>query len=121
MRRNAYSLLTLASILNSYDLNKIVIGNQEFLVLSQPLKIFLKLYGASIHLMELISLRTELYTWEHISARQINVVFDLLTNFIPIQLGFRPLYIYNLMYLEYANSYRTYRHLFNLPVNGQRT
>ncbi len=38
-----------------------------------------------------------------------------------MRLGFRPLYIYNLIYLEYANSYRTYRHLFNLPVNGQRT
>lgn len=31
------------------------------------------------------------------------------------------LYLYNLLLIDYTNSYYTFRHLFNLPVNGQRT
>jgi len=108
-------------MLSSYNLNKIVIGDQEFLIMSHPINIFSKLYGASKNLVNLISLRNELFTFQKLEPLQIQYTFNLLTNFIPIKLGFRPLYIINIMYIEYANSYHTYRHLFNLPVNGQRT
>jgi hypothetical protein len=90
-------------------------------VLSQPIRTFLRLYGSAIHLVDMLSRRLEIYDFQTIENRQVYTVFDTLALFIPIRLGFRPLYVYNLIYLEYANSYRTYRHLFNLPVNGQRT
>lgn len=81
----------------------------------------MRLYGAAGHLVWLLSRRLELYDHQSIENRQVYTVFDTLAAYIPMRLGFRPLYVYNLIYLEYANSYRTYRHLFNLPVNGQRT
>lgn len=102
-------------------MTKIVINEQEFLVLSEPIKIFSKLYGANVFLYELISKRFEIYNNSKISPSNVQFLFDFLTTFIPMKYGFRNIYIYNLLYLEYANSYRTYRHLFNLPVNGQRT
>ena len=102
-------------------MNKVVIADQEFLILSQPIKTFIKLYGSASHLVNLVSMRVELFKWQSVEFKQISVVFDLITQFVPVQIGFKPLYIYNIIYIEYANSYRTYRHLFNLPVNGQRT
>lgn len=102
-------------------MNKIVIAEQEFLVLSQPVRTFMRLYGAASHLVWLLGRRLEIYDFQTVENRQVYTVFDTLAAYIPMRLGFRPLYVYNLIYLEYANSYRTYRHLFNLPVNGQRT
>lgn len=90
-------------------------------MLSQPIKTFIRLYGAGQHLVRIISLRLELFNYQIVSPRQVYTLFDSLAQYIPLKLGFRPIYIFNLLYLEYANSYRTYRHLFNLPVNGQRT
>lgn len=91
------------------------------MILNQPIKTFFRLYGATSLLVRLISQRVEIFRWQNVEPRFITTVFDLLTQFIPMQIGFRPLYIRNLIYLEYSNSYRTYRHMFNLPVNGQRT
>lgn len=89
--------------------------------MSQPISTFIKLYGAASHLVKLVMLRLEIFDFQSVGNNQMNALFDFLTQYIPMRLGFRPLYTYNLIYLEYANSYRTYRHLFNLPVNGQRT
>lgn len=89
--------------------------------MTEPLKIFSKLYGANLHLVKLLSLRTEIFNFNSIAPEDMQDFFDILTNYIPIKIGFRPLYIIDLMRLEYNNSYRTYRHLFNLPVNGQKT
>lgn len=102
-------------------MNKIVIADQEFLVVSKPINTFLKLYGANYNLLRLILLRMEMYTFQTISLQQLNILFEFLREIIPLRIGFKPLYTYHIIYLEYTNSYRTYRHLFNLPVNGQRT
>lgn len=90
-------------------------------MLSQPIRTFVRLYGASNYVSQLVSKRTERFMWQTTEPRQLAIIFELLAQYIPMQIGFKPLYIANLMYLEYANSYKTYRHLFNLPVNGQRT
>ena len=62
-----------------------------------------------------------MYKKGFLPGHQVSRLAGVLTDFIPLKLGFGPLYTYNLLYLEYSNSYKTYRHLFNLPVNGQRT
>lgn len=90
-------------------------------MLSQPIRTFVRLYGASNYVSQLVSKRTERFMWQTTEPRQLAIIFELLAQYIPMQIGFKPLYIANLIYLEYANSYKTYRHLFNLPVNGQRT
>lgn len=102
-------------------MTKIVINDQEFLVISEPIKIFKKLYGADYHIIDLISKRFEKYKKSSIEVTEVQNLFNFLTSYIPMKYGFKQIYIYNILYLEYANSYRTYRHLFNLPVNGQRT
>lgn len=102
-------------------MNKINIGGQEFLLINQSVKNFIKLYGASLNLSLFLSKRFEIFLFTTFESTQLNLLVNVLSEIIPLRLGFRPLYIYNLLYLEYANSYRTYRHLFNLPVNGQRT
>lgn len=102
-------------------MNKVIIADQEFLITTQPLTIFIKLYGTSQFLIKLISQRFELYLYQSLDLKKLNLLFNFLSEFIPLKLGFKPLYTYNLIYLEYANTYKTYRHLFNLPVNGQRT
>ena len=48
-------------------------------------------------------------------------MFFLLKDVLTLDLKFDRLYLYNLILLDYSNSYKTFRHLFNLPVNGQRT
>jgi hypothetical protein len=102
-------------------LNKVVIGDQEFLLANQPFRQFSQVYGASNFLTRLLSLRFESFDDKQVPVHATGRLPVILAEFIPLRLGFRPLYVYNLIYLEYANSYKTYRHLFNLPVNGQRT
>lgn len=105
----------------SNTLTKIIIANQEFLVLDNPLKGLRKIFGANFFLIKLLTQRFEMYSSCIIAPYQINDLFLQISHFIPMRIGIEALYTYNLIFLEYANSYRTYRHLFNLPVNGQRT
>lgn len=102
-------------------MTKIIIGGQEFALNTCCASSFLKIYGVATDLVKLLSNRLELFQNETIGLSRADALVNILAEFIPLKLGFRPLYIYNLIYLEYANSYRTYRHIFNLPVNGQRT
>lgn len=70
---------------------------------------------------ELVSRRFERFSFQFILERQIIFLFAYVLEFIPIPLSFNQLYLYNLLLIDYTNSYKTFRHLFNLPVNGQRT
>jgi hypothetical protein len=68
-----------------------------------------------------MSQRFETYKTDPLTPLNIAFFFEQLCAFIPAPASFRFLYAYNVTWLEYVNSYRTYRHLFNLPANGQRT
>jgi hypothetical protein len=102
-------------------LNKIIIGDQEFFILEKPLKQLTNVYGASQYLSKLMEHRFELFSKDLLPNILFSVFVDQLSKLFPLQLGFKPLYLYYLYYLEYACTYRTYRHLYNLPVHGQRT
>ena len=102
-------------------MTKLIIADKEFLVLDKPLISLRKIFGANLHLIKLLSERFEMFYYDNVSPLQLNYVFNQISCFIPLRMGLEALYTYNLIFLEYANSYRTYRHLFNLPVNGQRT
>ena len=69
----------------------------------------------------MVSRRFERFSFQFILERQIIFLFAYVLEFIPIPLSFNQLYLYNLLLIDYTNSYKTFRHLFNLPVNGQRT
>lgn len=105
----------------NYNLTKIVIANQELLLLEQPIKIIERLYGVSSLLTNRMSQRFETYKKDPLTPLTIAFFFEQLCAFVPAPASFRFLYAYNVTWLEYVNSYRTYRHLFNLPANGQRT
>ena len=62
-----------------------------------------------------------MYKQSNLQNNNIHFFFEQLCEFLPAPYSFKYLYAYNITYLEYINSYQTYRHLFNLPVNGQRT
>ena len=68
-----------------------------------------------------MSKRFENYPFETLTVDNIEFFFEQLCDFVPAPYSYRFLYAYNITRHEYENSYRTYRHLFNLPVNGQRT
>ena len=102
-------------------MTKIFINKQEYDLLENPIKIFTKLYGANLHLLKLISLRFESFFSKIFSEKKIELLFIFLKEFISESCDFSKLYLYNIILLDYTNSYHTFRHLFNLPVNGQRT
>ncbi len=81
----------------------------------------MKLYGIKVHFMRLLLLRFETYKNLYIPYHQIIFVFLFVNQFIPIPLDISMLCLYNLLLIDYTNTYYTFRHLFNLPVNGQRT
>lgn len=102
-------------------MTKIIIAGHELLLLEQPIKIIERLYGVSKLLTSRMSQRFEIYPFNSLTNNLIQFFFEQLCVFIPAPFSFRFLYAYNVTWLEYINSYRTYRHLFNLPANGQRT
>ena len=102
-------------------MTKIVIAGFEFLLLEQPISSLAALYGVSNRLVTLMSKRFEMYKQSNLQNNNIHFFFEQLCEFLPAPYSFKYLYAYNITYLEYINSYQTYRHLFNLPVNGQRT
>jgi len=79
------------------------------------------LYGIKQNFLKLLLLRFETYKHFFIPEYQILYVFHFVRQFIPAPLDCQMLYLYNLLLIDYTNSYYTFRHLFNLPVNGQRT
>ena len=90
-------------------------------MLENPLISLRNVFGANLFLVKLLSQRFEMYFYSIIIPQQINNLFIQISHYIPMRMGFEALYTYNLIFLEHANNYKTYRHLFNLPVNGQRT
>lgn len=62
-----------------------------------------------------------MYEHDSLTPSNISLFFEQLCAFVPAPVSFRFLYAYNVTWVEYINSYRTYRHLFNLPAHGQRT
>jgi hypothetical protein len=108
-------------ILVFYNLNKIIINNIEFCLLENPLKIFTTAFGVKNIFLNLILKRFESFNYFFINKKKIIFLFLFLTKYIPSHVNFSNLYLYNLLLIDYSNSYHTFRHLFNLPVNGQRT
>lgn len=102
-------------------MNKIIIGDHEIFLLEKPLKQLTKVYGLSIHLVTLLELRFELFSHTILPLTKIAIFIEQINKVFPVNLGFKPLYLYYLYFLEYACNYKTYRHLYNLPVRGQRT
>ena len=90
-------------------------------MLEHPIKIFAKVYGLSNILLKLIYQRFECFSSKIFLENEIEKMFFLLKDVLTLDLKFDRLYLYNLILLDYSNSYKTFRHLFNLPVNGQRT
>lgn len=102
-------------------MNKIFINNIEFCLLENPLKVFINTFGIKNLLLSLLLKRFESFKYFFINQKKIIYVFLFLTKFIPSHVNFSKLYLYNLLLIDLSNSYQTFRHLFNLPVNGQRT
>ena len=97
------------------------VNNTEFYFLEHPLKIFTKSFGIKLLFVNLLLKRFEMFDYYLINQKKILFLFLFLKNFLPSHVHFSKLYLYNLLLIDYSNSYQTFRHLFNLPVNGQRT
>ena len=50
-----------------------------------------------------------------------NLFFSYCYMYIPKIFSFKNFFLYNLLIIDICSIYKTYRHLFGLPVNGQRT
>ena len=87
----------------------------------QPIDSIKSLFGVTQHFVSLLSRRFEVWEENNLSPLNIHYFFDTLCEFVPASHSLKFLYAYNVTTHEYLNSYRTYRHLFNLPANGQRT
>lgn len=94
---------------------------QEFHILETPIKLFIKSYGLTNNLLNLLCKRFECFSNYIFYEDQIIYLFDYIKNLTPINFDFKLIHLYNLLLLDYTNSYYVFRHLFNLPVNGQRT
>ena len=102
-------------------MNKVYVNNNEFNLLENPLKVFINSLGMKNFLLNLILKRFEAFNYFYVTQKRIIYVFLFLINYVPSHVNFSQLYLYNLLLIDYSNSYQTFRHLFNLPVNGQRT
>lgn len=91
------------------------------MLLEQPVTVIEQIYGVSHRLTTILRQRFELYKTDILNPLNIQFFFEQMCVFVPAPFSFRFLYAYHITWLEYINSYRTYRHLFNLPANGQRT
>ena len=91
------------------------------MLLEQPISTLAKLYGVTFKLVSLMKKRFELFEKSNLTYLNLQYFFEQLCSYLPVPYSFKFLYAYNVTYIEYINSYRTFRHFFNLPVNGQRT
>lgn len=102
-------------------LKKIIFNGVEFNLLKSPFSVLIDGYGVSYLILKLICKRLEKFTNIMLSEKKILVLFNFLLTHIPVFFNFKNIYLYNLLLLDYTNTYKVYRHIFNLPVNGQRT
>lgn len=100
---------------------KFYYNNIEINLLTSTYRTFSKLYGCSNMLATLLYTRFELIKSHIFLKNQIIWVYMFLTKLLPNVVSIKMLYLYNLLLLDKSMSYKTFRHLFNLPVNGQRT
>ncbi len=52
---------------------------------------------------------------------EFNIFIELLTIRFPQNLFFKNYFLLNIIFLDFSYSYKGWRHLLGLPVNGQRT
>lgn len=90
-------------------------------MLENPLKVFVGTFGLTNYLLNLIIKRFESFDYYYIQPNKITFVFFYIIKFVPSHSSFANLYLYRLLLIDYSNSYQKYRHMFNLPVNGQST
>ena len=102
-------------------MTKIIINNNEIDLLENPINIFLKLYGLNNHLLRLILLKFECFNNEIFVENKIEILFVFLQQFLTSTYNTSLLTLYNILLIDCSNTYHTFRHIFNLPVNGQRT
>lgn len=100
---------------------KFFYNNIEINLLNSTFTTFSKLYGCSTVLSNLLYKRFELVKMHFFLKNQIIWVYLFLINLLPNVVSIKMIYLYNLLLLDKSLTYQTFRHLFNLPVNGQRT
>jgi len=77
--------------------------------------IFLRYY--QIFKFSLFFLKKQYY----LDILYFNLFYYYLIQFLTKTISYKFIYFYYLIILDICASYKTYRHLFGLPVNGQRT
>lgn len=100
---------------------KFYYNNIELNLLNSTFLTFSKLYGCSTILSNILYKRFELVKTHVFLKNQIVWIYLFLTQLLPNVVSIKMVYLYNLLLLDKSLSYQTFRHLFNLPVNGQRT
>ena len=100
---------------------KFFYNNVELNLITSSLKVFTKLYGCSETIYINILTRFELISKSNFNKNYITWLYTFLLKFIPNIVSIRMIYIHNIILLDQSLNYKTFRHLFNLPVNGQRT
>lgn len=83
-----------------------------------------KNFGIKNFFLKKIKLRFEVFssgTFNNLEKHQMIAFSDLLTSLFPQNLFFINYFLLNIIFLDFAYSYKGWRHLMGLPVNGQRT
>lgn len=90
-----------------------------------PIFFFLKKnYGTSMFFYKKIRQRFEFYktiSFLNLEKEQSIAFYQLLNKVFPEKLFFKNYVLLNIIFLDFSYSYRGWRHLLGLPVNGQRT
>ena len=67
----------------------------------------------------------DIYLWKRKLKKNdklyFNIFFFYLKNFLPENSNYKDLILINLLIIDFCCIYKTYRHIFGLPVKGQRT
>jgi len=101
------------------------INNVNFDLKYNFIEFFLKNnFGTKHFFLKKIRLRFEAFndkTLLELNTPQINAFIDLLILRFPQNLFFKNYFLLNIIFLDFSYSYKGWRHLLGLPVNGQRT
>lgn len=62
-----------------------------------------------------------LFNWKKINLLVFNIFFIFVKFFLPPYLSYYKLLLSNMLFIDLCSIYKSYRHIFGLPVNGQRT
>lgn len=101
------------------------INNVDFDARYSFLAFFEKLcFGTGYSFLRKLEARFELSklaTFEFLDKNQTVALFSILYKVFPPRLFYKNYFLLNIIFLDFSYSYRGWRHLMGLPVNGQRT